>query len=64
VNDLVVTSTLDGTIRAYDKDSGEAVWTYAAPAGINAPPAIAGDTLYVAAGAGLGVPKLVALRLK
>jgi hypothetical protein len=39
-------------------------WTYAAPAGINAPPAIAGDTVYVAAGAGLGVPKLVALRLK
>jgi glucose dehydrogenase len=64
VNDLVVTSTLDGTIRAYDKSSGEAVWTYAAPAGINAPPAIAGDTLYVAAGAGLGVPKLIALRLK
>ena len=50
-NDVVFTSTLAGTVYAYDAKSGKALWTAKAPAGINAFPAITNDMLIVGAGA-------------
>jgi alcohol dehydrogenase (cytochrome c) len=46
-NDLVFIGGLDGLVRAYGTDNGALVWTFQTPAGINAPFAIAGDTLLV-----------------
>jgi len=62
LNDLVFTATFDGTVYAFDRTSGEEVWTWNAPAGINAWPAVAGDTILIPAGIG-EEPALVALRL-
>lgn len=62
VNDLVFTATYDGTIYAFKKDTGERVWKYKAPAGINGWPAITGDTLVWPCGVGK-TPLLVAFRL-
>ena len=50
VNDLVFTAGLDGVVRALATADGSEVWTYQATAGVNAPLAFNGDTLYVAAG--------------
>jgi len=63
VNDLVFTSTLDGMIYALDKKTGEAVWNYQAPGGINGWPAVSGD--YMVFPIGLG-PKaeLIAFKAK
>jgi plastocyanin len=70
VNDLVFTATYDGTIWALNKKSGEVVWSYKAPAGINAWPAVVGDTIIWPAGAvntiavnQFGTPQLIALKL-
>jgi alcohol dehydrogenase (cytochrome c) len=49
-NDVVFTSTYDGTIYAFDTQTGKTLWTVKAPAGINSFPAIDGDTLLVGAG--------------
>ena len=49
-NDVVFTSTYAGTIYAFDTRTGKTLWTKKAPAGINAFPAIDGDTLLVGAG--------------
>ncbi len=62
VNDLVFTSTLDGTVYALRRADGVQVWSWKAPAGINAFPAVARDTIIIPAGAG-PQPALVALRL-
>ncbi len=62
VNDLVFTATFDGTIYAYNKYTGEQLYTYQAPAGINAWPAVAGDTIVWPCGAG-PQRSLLALRL-
>jgi outer membrane protein assembly factor BamB len=48
-NDLLFTTTFDGTLHALDPSSGEDVWTTKLPAGTNATVAIAGDTLVTAA---------------
>ena len=50
-NDVVFTSTYAGTIYAFDTQTGKTLWTAKAPAGINAFPAIDGDTLLVGAAA-------------
>lgn len=50
VNDVVFTGGLDGIIRAFKVDDGKALWTWQAPAGVNAPLAASGDYLYVPAG--------------
>ena len=65
VNDLVLASTLDGTLYAFNADGGGEVWTELLPAGINAGLAVSGSTLMVPAGyAGEGqAPQLVAYRL-
>jgi glucose dehydrogenase len=48
-NDVVITATLDGLVRAFDANTGAPLATAQLGAGINAPPAIAGDLLLVAA---------------
>lgn len=62
VNDLVFTATYDGMIYALDRFTGDVVWRYESPVGINAWPAVAGDTIIWPAGAGQN-PVLIALRL-
>lgn len=48
-NNLVFTTTFDGTLYALDADTGEIAWSERMPAGTNATVAIAGDTLLTAA---------------
>jgi glucose dehydrogenase len=50
-NDVVFTSTLDGTIYAYSTKTGAVLWRTKAPAGINSFPAITRTMLIVGAGA-------------
>lgn len=52
VNDLVFTSTLDGMVYALDKRTGDEVWSYQAPGGINGWPAVAGDFIIFPIGMG------------
>jgi outer membrane protein assembly factor BamB/plastocyanin len=63
VNDLVFTSTFDGKIYAFDRMTGNEIWSYQASGGINAWPAVAGDTIIFPVGQG-NPPQLVAFRLK
>ncbi|MGB3330476.1 MAG: PQQ-binding-like beta-propeller repeat protein [Thermomicrobiales bacterium] len=50
VNDLVFTGALDGVVRGFAIADGKQVFSWQASAGLNAPFAISGDTLYVPAG--------------
>ncbi|MGC4108516.1 MAG: PQQ-binding-like beta-propeller repeat protein [Thermomicrobiales bacterium] len=50
VNDLVFTGALDGVVRGFTIADGKQVFSWQAPAGLNAPFAISGDTLFVPAG--------------
>jgi glucose dehydrogenase len=52
VNDLVFTSTFNGKIYAFNKKTGEQVWTYQAPGGINGWPAVTGDMIVFPVGEG------------
>ncbi len=61
INDLVFTATFDGEIYAFDGMAGEQVWNFTAPAGINAWPAVANDTIVWPCGVG-GTPQVIALR--
>jgi glucose dehydrogenase len=56
VNDIVLSGSLDGYLRAYAVDTGKEVWKFRASAGLNAPPAVAGDTIVFAAGAPVFTP--------
>ncbi|MGB3307043.1 MAG: PQQ-binding-like beta-propeller repeat protein [Thermomicrobiales bacterium] len=49
-NDQVITAGLDGVVRAFNRKDGSQTWNFQMKAGVNAPVAIAGDELYVAAG--------------
>jgi len=62
VNDLVFTSTYDGTIHALDRATGETVWSTHAGGGINGWPAVSGDTIVFPVGVG-PEPAVVAYRL-
>jgi outer membrane protein assembly factor BamB len=64
VNDLIFTSTYDGTLYALNRSDGSQVWTYKAPTGmgINAWPSVAKDTIIFPFGAGTN-PQLVAFKL-
>ena len=74
-NDILFTGGLDGIARAYSLTDGSLVWSWQAPAGLNAPFAIAGDLLLIPAGtfflpssdtegdAPQAAPQLVALKL-
>jgi len=54
-NDLVFAGGIDGTFAAYDRATGDQVWKYDSELGFNAPPAIAGDYLFI----GGGSPKTI-----
>jgi glucose dehydrogenase len=62
VNDIVFTSTFDGKIYAFNCKTGDQVWNYQAPGGINGWPAVAGDTIIFPVGLG-NPPVLIAFRL-
>jgi len=62
VNDLVLTATFQGTILALSRATGAEVWRYTAPGGVNAWPAVAGDTIVWPIGLARP-PQLLALRL-
>jgi outer membrane protein assembly factor BamB len=62
VNDLVFASVITGKILALDRATGEIVWEYQAPGGINGWPAVAGDKLIIPVGFG-DPPVLLALGL-
>jgi plastocyanin len=50
-NDVVFAGGIDGHLAAYATDTGDEVWSFDADNGFNAPPAIAGDYLFIGAGA-------------
>lgn len=50
-NDVAFVGGLDGVIRGYRISDGLAVWSFQAGAGLNAPFAVAGNELFVPAGA-------------
>ena len=61
VNDLVFTATFDGMIYGFDRETGEELFTYQAPGGINGWPAVAGDTIVWPVGQS-ATPSVIALR--
>jgi glucose dehydrogenase len=66
VNDLVFLATFDGTVHAFDAETGGEVWQAALPAASNAGLMASGDTLVVPAGlpsAEGQKPEIVAYRL-
>ena len=62
VNDLVFTGTFSGTLYAFRCDTGEQVWSYQAPAAVNAWPSFAGDMM-VWPIAGPGTPSIIGFKL-
>jgi outer membrane protein assembly factor BamB len=62
VNDLVFTATYDGMIYALARSDGHVVWSYQAPGGIVAWPAVSGDMIVWPIGLGRQ-PVLLAFRL-
>jgi plastocyanin len=48
-NDVVFTTTFDGTLHGFDVNTGKEVFNTKLPAGTNAPVAVVGDTLITAA---------------
>lgn len=66
-NDVVFTSTFDGTVYALDARDGAVMWHSQMRAGVNACPAVVGDLLLVGAGVAgsrQARPELVAFRLR
>ncbi len=61
INDLVFTATFNGMIYALQRDTGRVAWRFEAPAGVNAWPAVAKDTIVWPCGTG-SKPSLIALR--
>lgn len=62
VNDLVFTSTYNGKIYAFNKKTGEQVWTFQANGGINGWPAVSGDMILFPVGQGKN-PLLLAFKI-
>jgi glucose dehydrogenase len=62
VNDLVFTATFNGVIYAFDKKTGEQLFMYQAPGGINGQPAVAGNTIVFPVGLS-NPPCLLALKV-
>jgi alcohol dehydrogenase (cytochrome c) len=65
-NDVVFTSTYDGTVLGLAARDGKVVWRAQLGAGVNACPAVVGDLVLFGAGVrrpGGGVPELVAFGL-
>jgi outer membrane protein assembly factor BamB len=62
VNDLVFTATFNGMIYAFNKKTGEKLFEYQAPGGINGQPAVAGNTIIFPISISAN-PGLLALRI-
>jgi len=62
VNDLVFTATFNGMIYAFNKKTGEKLFEYQAPGGINGQPAVAGNTIIFPISIS-STPGLLALRI-
>ena len=62
VNDLVFTATFNGVIYAFNKKTGEKLFEYQAPGGINGQPAVAGNTIIFPVGVSAH-PALLALKI-
>lgn len=62
VNDLVFTSTFNGKIYAFNAKTGEKVWEYQAPGGINGWPAVKDDMIIFPVGMGK-TPVLLAFKI-
>jgi outer membrane protein assembly factor BamB len=60
-NDLVLTADETGRVYAFARETGQEVWHYDAPAGINAPLVVAGDDLLIGVGMDRGI--VIALSL-
>jgi alcohol dehydrogenase (cytochrome c) len=63
VNDLLVTSTIDGLVLVFERRTGNELWRFQGPNGINAPITVAGDLVIVPFGIGPGTAQIVALKL-
>ena len=63
VNDLVLTATLQGTLVALDRASGDIVWQETLPGGVNGWMTVAGDMLVVPVGNATPA-EVVAFRLR
>ena len=61
VNDVVFTGTYNGWIYGFQTRTGDLVYKFKAPAGINAWPSIVDDTIIWPCGVG-GIPSVIALR--
>jgi len=59
---LVFTSTFSGQVLAFKRSSGQQLWSWQSPEGINSPLIVVGDTVLVPAGLG-ETPMLIALRV-
>jgi hypothetical protein len=57
INDLAITATFQGDVFAYQRETGEEVWRWKAPGGINSWLSVAGDTLVIPVG--LSTPAVV-----
>ena len=62
VNDLIFTGTFSGTLYAFQRDTGDQVWSYQAPAAVNAWPSFTGDMM-VWPIAGPGTPSVIGFKL-
>jgi outer membrane protein assembly factor BamB len=66
VNDLVFATSFDGSVYAFDAESGSEVWASTLPASINTSVSVSGDTVIAPAGLASAegqVPEIVAFRL-
>jgi alcohol dehydrogenase (cytochrome c) len=62
VNDLVFTGTFDGMLYAFNRTTGAQLWSYKAPAAVNAWPSFARD-MVVWPIAGTGTPSIIGFKL-
>ncbi|MCL5071511.1 MAG: PQQ-binding-like beta-propeller repeat protein [Actinobacteria bacterium] len=62
VNDLVFTATFNGKIYAFNTKTGDKVWEFQAPGGINGWPAVKADTIIFPVGMGEN-PVLLAFKI-
>ena len=62
-NGVLFTTTFDGTLYAFNSDTGAELWKTKLSAGTNAPAAVFGDTVVAAASLPGGQPLIIAYRL-
>ena len=62
-NGVLFTTTFDGTLYAFNSDTGAELWKTKLSAGTNAPVAVFGDTVVAAASLPGGKPLIIAYRL-